>query len=89
MNVLLHAIDRQGFAFEFSREASQVGVELWFQIGMNQSDARFGAEDEVRKKLAEGSIHFYVAPHTGLGNAPLSYPQLALWATCITPALAG
>ena len=78
MNVLLHAVNRQGFAFEFPREASQVSMELGFQIWMNQSGACFRAEDEVREKLTEGSIHFYVAPHTGLGNASLSYPQLAL-----------
>ena len=45
--MLFHAVDRQGFAFELTGEATKIGMEFGLQIGDNQPGAALGAENDV------------------------------------------
>lgn len=58
--MIVRAIDRIRFAFEFAGEAAKIGVEFSLNLGSDESNASLGAENEMREQMSICSAHRFL-----------------------------
>jgi hypothetical protein len=62
MDVIAGAIHAKGSASNLPDNASEVGMEILFEFGFDESAALFGAEDEMHEEVRGGIWHRFFRP---------------------------
>jgi len=81
MYMVTSSIDAESRAADLTNDAAEVCVQILFEIGLDQSAALFGAEDEMHQQIRSGVRHSLLSPLRGLLVFPISDPRLTPWAT--------
>ena len=73
------SINAERGASDLANDAAEVGMEILFEFGFDESAALFGAEYEMHEQIRGGVRHVSFAP-SGLALFVALYPRLAPWA---------
>ena len=81
MYVITSSIDAKSDASDLTDDTAEIGVQILFEIGLDQSAALFRAEDEMHKQICGCVRHSFLAPLRGF--LVLCLPPTAYAVGCI------
>jgi hypothetical protein len=66
VHVICSSVNADGSATNLSNDAAEVGMEILFEIGPNQSGVLLRTEDEMHQQIGCGVRHRFLSPLRGL-----------------------
>src|SRR5579862_4479069 len=76
MDVIASSVHAEGGTPNLTDDASEVGVQILFEIGFDECTPLFRAEDEMDEEVCGGVTHSFLSPLRGFACLWLRHPRL-------------